>query len=79
MKPQKELIPRDLKKLEGELNSYIVVFTIEGHQTWRANLYHKKEDFDTYLSNPGQKNHPKILKRKFFCFDKINGTITEEK
>ncbi len=64
-------------KKEGPKSSYAVMFTIEGHATWRISLYPGKADFDDYLSK--QINHPKITAKKFFVIDRITGNITEEK
>ncbi len=57
----------------------IIMFKIEGHETWRVSLYKNKQDLERYLQNPLNSNHPKITERKWFIVDKINGTIIEEK
>lgn len=64
------------KKDDKPLVSYILVFTIEGHRTYRISLYAKKEDLDIYLKS--QPKHPKFTDKKWFKVDRITGVITPE-
>ena len=57
--------------------SYIILYTLEGHKTWRVGIFPTKEIFDIYLQV--QEKHPKVTDRKWYVVDKINGTIIEEK
>ncbi len=56
-----------------------VLFKVEGHPNYRFSQFGKKEYFDTYLAHPAQNKHPKVIEKKWFVIDFINGTITEEK
>lgn len=59
--------------------SMILLFKVEGHNTYRSCIYRKKEDFDTYIKLVNNGKHPNVTERKWYVIDKINGTITEEK
>lgn len=67
------------KKDDKPFKTYLVMFTIEKHDSWRIGAYPTKEAFDTYLNHPGQSKHPKVTERRWYIVDRINGTITEEK
>lgn len=56
---------------------FLVLFKIEGHETYRTAIWKKPADFDAYLKQPGQVNHPVPTERKWFIIDKITGTIKE--
>ncbi len=58
-------------------NTYIVLFKVAGHDSYRMNPFRTKEDLDIYLKT--QPNHPVMTEKKWFIFDRINGTITLEK
>ncbi len=73
---EKQKVKKEYPRPEVNLKPVIVMFKIEGHETWRTNLFSKKEDFDIYLKK--QLGHPKVTERKWFVRDLINGTITEE-
>lgn len=64
-------------KEEKSYNTCVLMFTIEGHKTWRLSTFQKKEHFNVYLSK--QPKHPKVTEKRWFVADRINGTITEEK
>lgn len=67
-------IQKDIKKTN--VKSYILMFTIEGHKTWRLNPVPSKEAWDKYLA--GQLKHPKLTEMKWFVVDRITGNITAE-
>ncbi len=66
-----------IKKEDKPFSTYILMFTIEGHKTWRVSFYQTKADLDVYLSR--QLKHPKIVEKRWFICDRITGNITEEK
>lgn len=57
--------------------TYVLMFTIENHRTWRISMFQKKEDLEAYLLK--QPKHPKVTEKRWFACDRITGTITEEK
>ncbi len=78
MEKKKESKPATQGKKENQsLLTYVLMFTLAGHKTWRTSFYPTKKYHDIYLSK--QINHPEILQKKWFIVDRINGTITEEK
>ena len=63
-------------KAREPLTKLIFMFKIEGHKTWRLNLWRDKAQLATYLEkNP---KHPKITENKWFVVNCIDGTITPE-
>lgn len=75
--PVQPEVVQNKKNLTKPLVQHIIMFTIEGHTTYRINVFNSKESFDTYLLT--QPNHPKVTSRKWFTVDRVTGTITEEK
>lgn len=71
--PPKQYFPKNKEKSPI---SFIVMFTVLGRKHWRCSQYPTKENFDTYLAHPSQKSHPKVLERKWFAVDTLQGTIT---
>lgn len=60
------------------LNSYLLFFKLEGRNGWRKTFYPTKDALVVYLAGPGQKDHAKIVEKKWFLIDNINATVTEE-
>lgn len=57
--------------------SYLLLFKVAGHSTWRASMYPDKGAHDKYMEVATK--HPEITDKKWFVIDRIAGTITEEK
>lgn len=70
-------IQKEAKAVALVTESYIVLFKIEGHTTWRVSQYPVKEAFDSYLK--AQLSHPSVTDRVWYKVDKIKGKITLEK
>lgn len=78
--PDKEQAVEMQKEIRGEekvFKTYILMFKIEGHKTWRISMFQKKSDLEVYLSK--QEKHPTIIEKKWFACERISGAITEEK
>ncbi len=65
------------KKDKSNPLTYLLLFKVEGHESYRMQPYRTKEDLDIYLSKAVPK-FPPMLEKKWFIFDRINGTITLE-
>ncbi len=65
------------KKPKENPLTYLLLFKIEGHQSYRMQPYRTKEDLEVYLSKSVPK-FPPMLEKKWFILDRINGTITLE-
>lgn len=74
-----ESVEVPVKKENPHYNNitYILVFKVEGHTTWRRSLYPTKKAHEDYMKKTPL--HPKITDQKWFEFDTITGNITEEK
>lgn len=57
--------------------TYILLFKVEGHESYRMQPYQTKEDLAVYLKK-AVPPFPPMLEKKWFVFDRINGTITLE-
>lgn len=64
------------KKKEPE-STYILLFTLEGHTSYRMNPFKTKADLEVYMDKVKPK-HPPMHNKKWFVVDRINGTITPE-
>lgn len=68
------------KKKKTENPTYcLVLFKIEGHETWRSSLMGKKEDFERTFAMDVKSNKPKVTENKFFIIDRLTGKVKEEK
>ncbi len=65
------------KRSEKNQNTYIILFKTDGDPNYKMNPFKTKEALDVYIKN--QPGHPVMIEKKWFVFDRINGTITPEK
>lgn len=65
---------RDLNK---DLSYYLTLFTLEGHQTWRAHLTGRKDGFEIEMKN--WKPDVKLKERQTIRIDRLTGGFSEVK
>ena len=62
------------KHTTGELASYVVGIRIQGHETWRFQIY---PTVDGLEKDWAIGKHPKITAIKKFRFDRLTGKVSE--
>lgn len=62
-------------ELQKEIKSYVCMFLLEGHRTWRVTLGRTVEQIEWQLKTQLGKN--KVTKKKFFEIDRLTGSFEE--
>lgn len=61
-----------------EINYYLTLFKIKGHETWRANLSGGKNDFDRDWNSTKGGKRPEVTDKKIFTINCVTGEIQEQ-
>lgn len=58
-----------------ELAYYLTLYTLEGHETWRAHLGSDRESFQRSIDAQKEGRQPKVTKANVIRVDRLSGTI----